>query len=97
MTYNDFTLDALIAQFSLQVQEESDYFALFAPLPLSDLLRQTLQENVPLALDISTEKARSECKYSVNPHPTSETKAFSSQSWYKGGHGKHPATSHRPL
>ena len=27
---------------------------------MSDLLRQTLQENVPLALDISTEKARSE-------------------------------------
>src|SRR5215470_1032669 len=60
MAYNDFTLDTLIAQFSLQVQEESDYFALFTPLPLSDLLRQTLQENVPLALDISTEKARSE-------------------------------------
>ena len=27
---------------------------------MSDLLRQTLQENVPLALDISTEKAHSE-------------------------------------
>src|SRR5262249_41932083 len=37
------------------------------------------------------------CKYSVNPHPTSETKAFSSQSWYKGGHGKYPATRHSPL
>ena len=36
-------------------------------------------------------------KYSVNPHPTSETEAFSSQSWYKGGHGKYPATSHSPL
>ena len=59
MAYNDFTLDTLIAQFSLQVQEESNYFTLFAPLPMSDLLRQTLQENVPLALDISTEKARS--------------------------------------
>src|SRR5215813_9608134 len=60
MAYNDFTLDTLIAQFSLQVQEESNYFTLFTPLPLSDLLRQTLQENVPLALDITTEKARSE-------------------------------------
>jgi hypothetical protein len=60
MAYNDFTLDILIAQFSLQVQEESNYFTLFAPLPISDLLRQILQENVPLALDISTEKARSE-------------------------------------
>jgi len=60
MAYNDFTLDTLIAQFSLQVQEESNYFTLFAPLLISDLLRQILQENVPLALDISTEKARSE-------------------------------------
>ncbi len=60
MAYNDFTLDTLIAQFSLQVQEESNYFTPFAPLSMSDLLRQTLQENVPLALDISTEKARSE-------------------------------------
>jgi hypothetical protein len=60
MAYNDFTLDILIAQFALQVQEVSNYFTPFAPLALSDLLRQTLQENVPLALDISTEKARSE-------------------------------------
>jgi hypothetical protein len=40
---------------------------------------------------------RCKSKYSVNPHPTSETKAFSSQSWYKGGHGKDPATRHSPL
>lgn len=60
MAYNDFTLDALITQFRLQVREESDYFALFAPLPISDLLRQMLQENLSLALDINTEKARSE-------------------------------------
>ena len=35
MAYNDFTLDALIAQFLLQVQEESNYFTLFAPLPIT--------------------------------------------------------------
>ena len=56
MAYNDFTLDTLIAQFLLQVQEESNYFTLFAPLPMSDLLRQTLQEMCHLLLDISTEK-----------------------------------------
>jgi len=60
MAYNDFTLDALIIQFRLQVHEESNAFASFAPLPISDLLRQTLQENLSLALDINTEKARSE-------------------------------------
>jgi hypothetical protein len=42
MAYTDFTLDALMAQFSLQVQEESNHFTPFAPLSISDLLRQTL-------------------------------------------------------
>jgi hypothetical protein len=60
MAYNDFTLDALITQFRLQVHEESNAFASFTSLPISDLLRQTLQENLSLALDINTEKARSE-------------------------------------
>jgi hypothetical protein len=32
-------------------------------------------------------------KYSVNPCPPAGTKAFSSKCWYKGGHGKYPATS----
>jgi putative transposase len=41
--------------------------------------------------------ARANRKYSVNPRPPSETKAFSSKSWYKGGHGNYPATSHSPL
>src|SRR5205823_13477445 len=60
MAYNDFTLDALIIQFRLQVHEESNAFASFTPLAISDLLRQTLHENLSLALDIDTEKARSE-------------------------------------
>jgi hypothetical protein len=60
MAYNDFTLDALITQFHLHVQEESNAFASFPPLPISDLLQQMLQENLSLALDINTEKARSE-------------------------------------
>ena len=60
MAYNDFTLDALITQFRLQVHEESNAFASFTPLPISDLLQQMLQENLSLALNINTEKARSE-------------------------------------
>ncbi|MBM3225145.1 MAG: hypothetical protein FJZ47_15270 [Candidatus Tectomicrobia bacterium] len=60
MAYSDFTFDELITRFRLQIREERDYFMACAPAPISDLLRQTLQENVPLALDISTEKARSE-------------------------------------
>jgi hypothetical protein len=60
MAYTDFTLDRLIEQFGLQIQEDSAFLAAFAPLPISPLLRQELEENVPLARDISTEKARSE-------------------------------------
>jgi hypothetical protein len=60
MAYADFTLDMLIEQFGLQIQAESAFLAGFAPLPVSSLLRQELEENVPLARDISTEKARSE-------------------------------------
>src|SRR5262245_14562690 len=60
MAYNDFTLTGLKQQFGLQIREERDLFGHIAPVPVSSLLHQTLQESVPLALDISTEKARSE-------------------------------------
>ena len=60
MAYNDFTLMGLKQQFGLQIREEGNLFGPNAPVPISDLLRQCLQEYVPLALDISTEKARSE-------------------------------------
>lgn len=60
MTYADFSLDMLKQQFGLHVQEESAAFVTPAPVIISELLRQTLAESVPVALDISTEKARSE-------------------------------------
>jgi hypothetical protein len=60
MAYNDFTLTGLKQQFALHIREEADLFGPIAPIPISDLLRQSLQAHVPLALDISTEKARSE-------------------------------------
>ena len=60
MAYTDFSLETLKQQFGLHVQEESGLFTTIAPVTVSDLLRQTLAENVPVALDISTEKARSE-------------------------------------
>src|SRR5438132_13525220 len=60
IAYNDFTLEALKRQFELRTEEGGDLFGLVTPVPISDLLRETLHESVPLALDISTEKARSE-------------------------------------
>ena len=60
MAYDDFTLDALLRQFGMAAPLERDLFAHVAPAPISDRLRETLTENVPLAIDIGTEKARSE-------------------------------------
>ncbi len=60
MVYGDFTLGGLIRQFGLDAPLERDLFAHVPPTPISDRLRETLAENVPLAIDIGTEKARSE-------------------------------------
>ena len=60
MAYNDFTLDMLKQQFDLRTDEQSDYFAQVAPVAISEWLRDYLSQYVPLALAISTEKARSE-------------------------------------
>jgi hypothetical protein len=60
MAYTDFSLETLKRQFGLHVQEEERLFTTIASVTVSDLLQQTLAENVPVALDISTEKARSE-------------------------------------
>ena len=56
----DIILDTLIQQFSLYVASEINVFAQAASVTPSALLRETLTDAVPLALDISTEKARSE-------------------------------------
>ena len=60
MAYSNFTLDGVLRAFALDIDQEGD---LFAPLPsqtISAALRGQLEENVSLAVDISTEKARSE-------------------------------------
>ena len=60
MAYNNFTLDTLIQQFGVRVISGADVFAQAVPVAPSALLRETLAETVPLALEVSTEKARSE-------------------------------------
>ena len=45
----------------MEVELAADVFAAVPLQDLSPFLAETLQENVPLALAISTEKARSEC------------------------------------
>jgi hypothetical protein len=60
MPYSDFTIDSVKAQFGLRLIEDRDLYATAVPVEISALLRDTLAENVSLALSISTEKARSE-------------------------------------
>jgi hypothetical protein len=61
MAYPHFTLSDIKSKFHVAVELASDVFAAVLPQDLSPLLAETLQENVPLALAVSTEKARSEC------------------------------------
>ena len=60
MAYNDFTLDMLKQQFGLRTDELVDHFADAPRIPISGWLRETLDHNLPLAIAIGTEKARSE-------------------------------------
>lgn len=60
MAYSDFTLQQIIKEFQLVIQERVYLFAHLAEIDISDYLSTTLKENVPLALAINTEKARSE-------------------------------------
>jgi len=60
MSYSNFTIESLKRKFNLTINEESDFFASVDAAAVSSLLSETLKENVPLALAISTEKARSE-------------------------------------
>lgn len=60
MAYSDFTLEKLEAEFQLTIQEQVDSLLKAESIPPSKLLQETLVENIPLALEIDTEKARSE-------------------------------------
>jgi len=60
VAFSDFSIAKVKKQFGVQLDEAGDFFAQVAPVPLSLLLRETLHDNIPLALAIGTEKARSE-------------------------------------
>lgn len=60
MSYSEFTLEKLKSQFQLTIQEQVALFPAIEPVNPSPLLRDILEENIPLALGVDTEKARSE-------------------------------------
>jgi hypothetical protein len=60
MSYSNFDLDTVKTRFRLELVREREMFSETEEIDPSHLLQETLKENVPLALAIHTEKARSE-------------------------------------
>jgi hypothetical protein len=60
MPYSKLTLPELETNFSLTIREESNIFTEISEIEPSPWLKETLTDNVPLAVAIGTEKARSE-------------------------------------
>ena len=57
MSYSDFTLTELENKFNLIIQERVELFPAVEPVNTSTILKEVLAENIPLALEINTEKA----------------------------------------
>jgi len=60
MSYGDFDLKKVRDTFQLQIVEDVDLFSAWPDVEISPFLTQILKQNVPLALAMGTEKARSE-------------------------------------
>src|SRR5262249_12460946 len=60
MAYSDFTLQEVAQRFQLVIEEQHNLFGAVPEVIPGDFLCALLDENVPLALALSTEKARSE-------------------------------------
>ena len=60
MAYSEFKLKELVKQFDLTIQENQDLFTNISEVESSEILKVALKENATLAVDINTEKARSE-------------------------------------
>src|SRR5215831_3853087 len=60
MSYSEFTFQSLRDKLALHLMQDTSLFAHIEAVAISEYLQTTLQENVALALNINTEKARSE-------------------------------------
>ena len=60
MPYNRFTLSQAKERLQLQIDETVDLFPEVEEVKISNFLAQFLEENVPLALAVNTEKSKSE-------------------------------------
>ncbi|NJL89923.1 MAG: hypothetical protein HC916_09170 [Coleofasciculaceae cyanobacterium SM2_1_6] len=60
MFYSNFSLSTVLKQFNLTLKDHNNLFADISEIEPSEILKILLKENIPLALSINTEKARSE-------------------------------------
>jgi hypothetical protein len=60
MAYSKFTIDILLDRFGIQLQSQVGLFAAVPSVGIRPWLKETLEQNLPLASAIRTEKARSE-------------------------------------
>ena len=60
MAYSDFTLKKIQKDFKLEIIEKFSFFVDIKEITISEHLKITLEENIPIAMAINTEKARSE-------------------------------------
>ncbi|MFO5493480.1 MAG: hypothetical protein ACLBM6_13270 [Cuspidothrix sp.] len=60
MSYSQFTLEQIKSDFGITLSEKVGFFAQVPERKYSQLLDETLEYNIPLALSINSEKSRSE-------------------------------------
>lgn len=60
MAYSDFTLKKIKSELNIKIVEKNSVFSHIKSVEISSYLKNTLKRNIPLALAINTEKARSE-------------------------------------
>jgi len=60
MSYSDFNLRQVQSDFDLEISEQFGFFAKTTVVEISDYFVETLKENIPLAIAMNTEKAKSE-------------------------------------
>ncbi|NCJ08671.1 hypothetical protein GS597_19605 [Synechococcales cyanobacterium C] len=60
MAYSNFTISSFQQEFQITIEEQRDLFANIQPVSPSDLLSMILDEYLSLAININSEKARSE-------------------------------------
>jgi len=60
MPFSSFTIKKVQKEFSLEIIDNVDLFSGMEPCEISNHLKETLSDNVSLAVSVNTEKARSE-------------------------------------